>query len=255
MSVVTVEPMRAGDTVVRVVVRTPAGSATQVIRVTVLAAPAEPPRAVREPEPITLVVGGSWQRVYLPGLLTTGDWNQDLATEVARISHTHGPQEGLNSPRHDGGDGLERRPPAGTARRRRAAGRTPRSEVAPARRESQRSAGPVQGVTDTVCHSAGHVPAFREGGRQGTARDPGGRCVESHRQEPAAPSAIRHLICWWYVPRREPSRRWGSSPPRPCGPLCRPEAGVPSRPRDSSPWAVRGFLEAGVAFRRCVHDT
>ena len=34
-----------------------------------------------------------------------------------------------------------------------------------------------------------------------------------------------------YVPRREPSRRLGSSPPRSCGPLCRPEAGVPSRPR------------------------
>ena len=34
-----------------------------------------------------------------------------------------------------------------------------------------------------------------------------------------------------YVPRREPSRRLGSSPPRPCGPRCRPEAGVPSRPR------------------------
>ena len=33
-----------------------------------------------------------------------------------------------------------------------------------------------------------------------------------------------------YVPRREPSRRLGSSPPRPCGPLCRPEAGVSSLP-------------------------
>ena len=32
---------------------------------------------------------------------------------------------------------------------------------------------PYLGVADTVCRSAGHVPAFREGGRQGTARDPG----------------------------------------------------------------------------------
>ena len=98
---------------------------------------------------------------------------------------------------------------------------------------------PYVGVADTVCHSAGHVPAFREGGRQGTARGPGGRCVESHRQEPAAPSAIRHLICWGYVPRREPSRQLGSSPPRPCGPLCRPEAGVPSRPRHSAIGSTR----------------
>ena len=151
---------------------------------------------------------------------------------IANPDFSYSPsQEGLNSPRHDGRDGLERRPPAGTARRRRAAGRTPRSEVTPSRRESHRSAGSVLGVADTVGHSAGHVPAFREGGRQGTARGPGGRSIESHRQEPAAPSAIRHLICWGYVPRREPSRRLGSSPPRPCGPLCRPEAGVPSRPR------------------------
>ena len=90
MSVVTVEPVRAGDTWVRVVVRTPAGSATQWVRVTVLEAPAEPPMAIREPKPITLVVGGSWQRVYLRGLLTTGDWNQDLATEVAARSENQG---------------------------------------------------------------------------------------------------------------------------------------------------------------------
>ena len=43
-----------------------------------------------------------------------------------------------------------------------------------------------------------------------------------------------------YVPRREPSRRLGSSPPRPCGPLCRPEAGAPSRPRHGAIGLVRG---------------
>ena len=79
-------------------------------------------------------------------------------------------QEGLNSPRHDGGDGLERRPPAGTARRRRAAGRTPRSEVAPSRRESQRSAGSVLGVADTVV----------------TVRAMCLRCVKADGKEPPA---------------------------------------------------------------------
>ena len=47
------------------------------------------------------------------------------------------------------------------------------------------------------------------------------------------------------VPRREPSRRLGSSPPRPCGPLCRPEAGpvlpvgAPSRPRHGAIGSTR----------------
>ena len=58
-------------------------------------------------------------------------------------------------------------------------------------------------------------------------------------KNPAAPSAIRHLICWGYVPRREPFRQLGSSPPRPCGPLCRPEAGVPSRPRHGAIGSTR----------------
>ncbi len=42
------------------------------------------------------------------------------------------------------------------------------------------------------------------------------------------------------APRRGPSRRLGSSPPRPWGPLCRPEVGVPSRPRASAQSAMRG---------------
>ena len=42
-----------------------------------------------------------------------------------------------------------------------------------------------------------------------------------------APGRPSRLICWGYVPRREPSRRLGYAPPRPCGPLCRPEVGVP----------------------------
>ena len=34
-----------------------------------------------------------------------------------------------------------------------------------------------------------------------------------------------------YAPRREPSPGLGSLPPRPCGPLCRPEVGVPGPAR------------------------
>ena len=102
---------------------------------------------------------------------------------IPHFSYSPSP-EGLDSPQHDGGDGLERRPPAGTARRRRAAGRTPSSEVAPSRRESQRSAGSVHWSGRHRLSQCGPLPAFCEGGRQGTARDPGGRCVGSHRDNP-----------------------------------------------------------------------
>ena len=37
------------------------------------------------------------------------------------------------------------------------------------------------------------------------------------------PAVARHLALEGYAPRREPSRRLGPAPPRPCGPLCRPE--------------------------------
>ena len=155
-------------------------------------------------------------------------------------------QEGLNSPGHDGGDGLEPppgelgRPPAGTARRRRAAGRTPRSEVAPSRRESQRSAGCVHG---SGRHRLSHVPAFREGGRQGTAHDPGvvvssppgknphDRVLRTARQEGNG----RHL--------RWPGAASSSLVSR--SRACRPEAGpvlpvgAPSRPRHGAIGSTR----------------
>ena len=51
-----------------------------------------------------------------------------------------------------------------------------------------------------------------------------------------------------YMPRREASRRLESSPPRPCGPLCRPEAGVPSRPRHGAIGSTRSR-----AHPRCRH--
>ena len=60
-------------------------------------------------------------------------------------------QERLDSPQHDGGDGLERRPPAGTARRRRAAGRTPRSEWRRPGGNLSLRRDPYLGVADTVC--------------------------------------------------------------------------------------------------------
>ena len=71
--------------------------------------------------------------------------------------------------------------------------------------------------------------------------DIGGRRATRRR------GTARRLICWGYVPRREPSQRLGSSPPRPCGPRCRPEAGVPSRPRASAQAAVRGFAALRAA--------
>ena len=49
--------------------------------------------------------------------------------------------------------------------------------------------------------------------------------TRGRRSKPSPPlSALK------FKRRREPSRRLGSAPPRPCGPLCRPEVGVPSRP-------------------------
>ena len=59
----------------------------------------------------------------------------------------------------------------------------------------------------------------RDAGRRPVARSPGG-----------GPLSRAILSLEGYAPRREPSRRLGSAPPRPCGPLCRPEVGVPSRP-------------------------
>ncbi len=55
------------------------------------------------------------------------------------------------------------------------------------------------------------------------------------------PRLPRHPALEGYAPRREPSHRLGSLPARAFGPLCRPEVGVPSRPRDSSLSAIRGL--------------
>ena len=227
-----------------------------------------------------------------------------MAALLARISHTHRPRKGST----------RRSATAGTAwspHRENWAGLRPAQPAEGGRREGLSVPGwplvggnlsvrrdPSKGVADTVCRSAGHVPAFREGGRQGTARDPGvvvsgptGR--NAHDQSVCTPSPAKNAaaltLAWcrviragfalprvpagsrpsspgggskpflplrrWpygissvgggYVPRREPSRRLGSSPPRPCGPLCRPEAGpvlpvgAPSRPRHGAVSSTR----------------
>ena len=93
--------------------------------------------------------------------------------ELVRISHTHRRRKGST----------RRSTTAGTAWN---AGLRPAQPAEGGRREGLPVPGwplvggnlsvrrdPYKGVADTVCRSAGHVPAFREGGRQGTARDPG----------------------------------------------------------------------------------
>ena len=104
-------------------------------------------------------------------------------------------------------------------------------------------------------------------------------------------AVARHPVLEGYAPRREPSRRLGRAPPRPCGPLCRcehrrslasapsgvrrgcgshggeaqrhrrwfraparcrPEVGVPSRLRACSQSAGRGFAPDGRRAYRCV---
>ena len=84
------------------------------------------------------------------------------------------------------------------------------------------------------------------GDRRSVARAPRGSAVRGSRAcAPPCPPG--------YAPRKEPSRRSGSTPPRPCGPLCRPEVGVPSRPRAF-------FAVGGTRFRpplggRCRSET
>ena len=86
---------------------------------------------------------------------------------------------------------------------------------------------PYLGVADAVCHSAGHVPAFHEGGRQGTARDPG--VVVSG---PTGRNAHDRSVCT-PIPEKMPRHsRWlgtASSVLVSRSRACRPEAGVPSR--------------------------
>ena len=81
MSVVTVEPVGEGFVWIRVIVTTPAGSATQRVGVDVAPAPTHPPRVVYEPRLVNLVAGGAWRTWRLRDLFTTGDRLQDRRTE------------------------------------------------------------------------------------------------------------------------------------------------------------------------------
>ena len=56
-----------------------------------------------------------------------------------------------------------------------------------------------------------------------------------HRENWPALRFARRPALEGSAPRGEPSRRLGPAPPRPCGPLCRPEVGVPLRPAPSGP--------------------
>lgn len=81
MSVVTVEPVGEGVVRIHVIVRTPAGSAELQILIDVLAVPTDSPQVVLEPT-WSLVEGGSRREFFLGSFITTGDWNQDRATDV-----------------------------------------------------------------------------------------------------------------------------------------------------------------------------
>ena len=81
-AVVTIEPVGAGETRVQVALRTPAGSAAQSIRVRVLPVATEPPRVIEEPEPFTLVEGGTWQRMHLANYFRIGNVTQAQVAEA-----------------------------------------------------------------------------------------------------------------------------------------------------------------------------
>ena len=88
--------------------------------------------------------------------------------------------------------------------------------------------------------------------RSAVARAPRGSGVRGSRAcAPPCPPG--------YAPRKEPSRRSGSTPPRPCGPLCRPPPGELARGRRSKP-SPRFFAVGGTRFRpplggRCRSET
>ena len=60
----------------------------------------------------------------------------------------------------------------------------------------------------------------------------------------AFPGLPGRLTCWGYGPRRKSSQRVAPAPPRPCGPLCRPEVGVPG---PAGPFGLLGVrAETGI---------
>ena len=97
-------------------------------------------------------------------------------------------------------------------------------------------------------------------GADRTTRGAERRCAGPHREdcpEVGVPLPAGPFLPVGSAPRREPSRRLGFWPPRPCGPRCRPEVGVPlpaglSLPVGSAP---RGSHPRRLGFRpprRCA---
>ena len=137
---------------------------------------------------------------------------------------------------HDGGDGLERRPPAGTARRRRATGRipVPREFLLVGNPGVRRD--PYLGVADTVRSAAGPAPTPNKAdGKEPPAA-----------LRAAVPAPIRRNVHDRVLRTPRRARKWRGAhvglttrhPPWFRAPArCRPEAGpvlpvgAPSRPR------------------------
>ena len=80
------------------------------------------------------------------------------------------------------------------------------------------------------------VPALLPGRLPAVSPASGGRCrSEERRSQPSAPYGIGRG-CGTHIGRAQRHRHWFRAPAR-----CRPEVGVPSRPRAFSPSAMRGF--------------
>ena len=169
--------------------------------------------------------------------IRTRDW------KLARISHTHGRRKGqirrnvvtdgresaYSRWRH-GGDGLERRPPAGIARER----ETREDDVSSGQRECRAIfvPGGVCGGPDHGRFSGGS----RHGGPQGRRRFLAVRLYWVSVRGPQRCERCLPLAGTDHAERRDSRREGttserGSFPSPAFGGLCRPEAGVPSRPR------------------------
>ena len=105
------------------------------------------------------------------------------------------------------------------------------------------------------------LPASRESKRRHVVSTAsGGRCRSETGAPALAPrsSGVRgSRACAppcppGYAPRKEPSRRLGSTPPRPCGPLCRPEVGVPL---PASRESKRRYVVSTASGGRCRSET
>ena len=113
--------------------------------------------------------------------------------------------------------------------------------TAPSRQTVLRSSARLRRAVPTPTGRTGQrsaiqaVPAILRDWRYVVSTASGGRCRSETGAPARAPrsSGVRgSRTCAppcppGYAPRKEPFRRLGSTPPRPCGPLCRPEVGVP----------------------------